>query len=143
MKTAVRLKKVNVTDDYLALIHEFPLRELRNDCELDTAMKIVQRLMMQPEDSLSEGEGNYLGALATIVQSYESKRYPIERDRRTPLQRLKYVLKESGTTPSRLREILECSQSLVSMILSGNRELSKDNIARLAAHFKLNVAYFF
>ena len=43
---------------------------------------------------------------------------------------------------AQLRELLQCSQSLVSLILNGKRELSKDNIRRLANHFKLQPGYF-
>jgi antitoxin component HigA of HigAB toxin-antitoxin module len=56
---------------------------------------------------------------------------------------LKALLESSGTTPATLQAILGASQSMVSMILSGQRELSKKAIVKLANHFKLDPGYFF
>jgi antitoxin component HigA of HigAB toxin-antitoxin module len=51
-------------------------------------------------------------------------------------------MRTSQTTPVQLRSILDGSQSMVSMILSGQRTLSQKAIARLAAHFRLEPGYF-
>ena len=41
-----------------------------------------------------------------------------------------------------LERILRCGHSLISLVLSGKRELSKDNVRALAKHFKLSADYF-
>jgi HTH-type transcriptional regulator/antitoxin HigA len=137
------VQPIELPDSYLELIHRFPLRVIRNEREYNSAMKVMEELALRGEDDLSEGERDYLDTLDELISLYDQRHYSLGRDRRTPLQRLRYLLDQSDTTPAKLRQILGCSQSLVSMVLNGERELSKENIVRLAAHFKLNVGYFF
>jgi HTH-type transcriptional regulator/antitoxin HigA len=137
-----KTKKRRVADSYLKLIHEFPLRPLRNDGDYESATAVAEKLYLRSEDDLDAGERDYLDALDEFIAAYDRQHFSLGKDDRTPLQRLKYILAESATSPSALREILGCSQSLVSMILSGNRELSKDNIRSLSAHFKVDAGLF-
>jgi len=51
-------------------------------------------------------------------------------------------MRTSQTSPVQLRVILGGSQSMVSMILNGQRALSKKAIAKLAGHFRLDPGYF-
>jgi antitoxin component HigA of HigAB toxin-antitoxin module len=53
-----------------------------------------------------------------------------------------YRIRASNTTAVQLRSILGASQSMVSMILGGQRALSKKAIAKLAEHFSVDPAYF-
>jgi antitoxin component HigA of HigAB toxin-antitoxin module len=52
------------------------------------------------------------------------------------------LLHDSATTRQDLERILNCGHSLVSLLLAGKRDLSKDNIRALANHFKLSADYF-
>jgi antitoxin component HigA of HigAB toxin-antitoxin module len=52
------------------------------------------------------------------------------------------LLEDTATTPRNLEKILRCGHSLVSLVLSGKRELSKENVRALAKHFKLSADYF-
>jgi len=61
---------------------------------------------------------------------------------RTPLERLKALMRTSRTTPPQLRSIMGSSQSMVSMILNGHRALSKMTITILADHFRIDPGYF-
>ncbi len=131
-----------IAKDYLALLQKFSLREIRSDKELERAHAVLRPLFLRGEHDLSAGESDYLGALSVLVHDYEQRRYPIPPDKRTPLQRLKYVLEESQTTPADLIKVLGVSQSLVSLILSGKRELTKSHVLKLAEHFKLDAIYF-
>ena len=140
MKTAT--KKVKVADSYLKLICEFPLRPIRNHAEYDSAIAVMEKLAVRGEEDLDTGEQDYLDALDEFVSIYDQRHFSFPADKRTPLARLKYVLSESGTSSAQLQDLLGCSQSLVSMILSGTRELSKDNIRSLAAHFKVDAGMF-
>jgi plasmid maintenance system antidote protein VapI len=51
-------------------------------------------------------------------------------------------MEHSEITPTRLAKVLGCSQPLVSLILSGKRDLSKANAEKLARQFRLDVGYF-
>ncbi len=128
-------------DDYLELVHQFPLRPIRSDAENEEALAVSQRLMLKgPDGSLTTGEQAYLETLSMLISAYESKRYPIARS--TPLERLRFVVEESGTSQARLASILGLKQPAVSLILSGKRSLSVDSLKRLASHFRVSADYF-
>jgi HTH-type transcriptional regulator / antitoxin HigA len=140
---STKMPRIKISDSYLELVKAFPLRPIRSGSEYAQATRVMEKLAVRGEDDLDDGERDYLDALDEFISAYDRSRLPTGIDRRSPLERLSAVLEHSGTTPAQLRRILGCSQPLVSMILHGQRELSKDNIARLANHFKLGVAYFF
>jgi HTH-type transcriptional regulator/antitoxin HigA len=134
------LRKSRTAGSYLALIHEQPLRAVRTRKDYEAASKTLDRLAVRKD--LDEGEQQYLDAIEVLLEAYENNVIPLAADGRTPLERLKAVLRTSPTTPVQLRSILGGSQSMVSMILSGKRALSKKAIAKLAEHFRLEPGYF-
>jgi len=111
-----KTKRKKVSDDYLALIGQFALKELRSGEELEAALGMLQRLMIKPEESLSPGEADYLGALSLLVRAYEERRRPA--DRRSPLERLKFLMETSGMSRSALGDVIG-SRPAASMILRG------------------------
>lgn len=129
-------------DSYLRLVREFPLRPIRNDAEYKAATSVMERLAIRGEKGLDRGERDYLDGLDEFISAYD-KRALIDRPRRgTPRQRLRSLVEDTGMTPRDLEKILRCGHSLVSLVLSGKRELSKDNVRALAKHFKLSADYF-
>jgi len=121
-----------VADSYLILIQERPLRAVRSRKDYDAAAKMIDRLALR--DDLDEGEQQYLDAIEVLIEAYENNVMPVARDDRTPLERLKAAMRASNTTPVQLRSILGASQSMVSMILGGQREIKQkgDHQARRA-----------
>jgi len=138
--TAKNLRRNRSTDSYLMLIQEQPLRAIRNGSDYDAASKMIDRLAVR--DDLDEGQQQYLDAIEVLIEAYENRVMPLTPDGRTPLERLKAAMRASKTTPMQLRSILGGSQSMVSMILSGQRALSKKAIVRLAGHFRIDPGYF-
>jgi HTH-type transcriptional regulator/antitoxin HigA len=59
----------------------------------------------------------------------------------TPLQAVKALMKFNDLTQADIGRIIG-SESAVSMFLSGERELSKSQIKKLAAHFHVDAATF-
>jgi antitoxin component HigA of HigAB toxin-antitoxin module len=92
---------------------------------------------------LSPGERDYLDALALMVEAYDDEHHrPPGLDRRTPLQRVRWLMESAGMTPSQLGDVIG-SRPAASMFLSGTRaELSKPQIRRLG-HFKMDASFFF
>jgi HTH-type transcriptional regulator/antitoxin HigA len=83
---------------------------------------------------------DYLDVLTDLVEAYDTAHYP-EPDQGTPLERLKALMEESGTSTADLGRLLGNS-GLASQILLGRRELSKNHIRILSRHFKLDAGYF-
>jgi len=67
--------------------------------------------------------------------------YDLDRDGITPLEALKTLLDANGMGASDLGRVIG-SQSYASMILSGKREISKDNAKKLAERFKVDAGLF-
>ncbi len=136
-RTKIRLS--DLPTNYAELVALYPPRPLRDAIDAENVEEIV---MAMAGHKLSADQEDYLALLSDLLLKYQEERSRPWRDRRSPLQRLTYLLDQSGTTPTQLTKILKCSQPLVSLVLSGRRDLSKENIKRLAAHFKLDAGYF-
>jgi HTH-type transcriptional regulator/antitoxin HigA len=138
--TTKSMRHSRAIDSYLALIQVQPLHAIRSKKDYHAASKMIDTLAVR--DNLDEGEQQYLDAIEVLIEAYENKVVPVTRDDRTPLQRLKAAMEASNTTPVQLRAVLGGSQSMVSMILNGQRALSKKVIAKLSEHFRLDPGYF-
>lgn len=136
-----RLKFADMPTDYAGLVAIYPPRPLRDAVDVRNVEEIV---MEMAGHALSPDQDDYHDLLSDLLLRWQEENEP-PRKRSRPISahaRLKYVIEQSGTTPSQLARLLGCSQPLVSLLLSGKRELSKANIKKLAAHFKLDAGYF-
>jgi len=129
-------------DSYVKLVVEFPLRPLRNDTEFKAAAAGMERLAVRGEDNLDAGERDYLDGLDEFISSYDRKVLVDRPIKGTPRARLQSLMRDTDTSPRDLERILRCSHSLISLVLGGKRELSKDNVRALARHYKLSADYF-
>jgi HTH-type transcriptional regulator / antitoxin HigA len=135
-----RQRRHRDADRYLELVRQFPLRPIRTKREYRAATKVMEKLAVRGEDELNADELDYLDVLTGLVEAYDDQHCP-EPDDRTPLQRLRDLLEESGMSTSDLGRLLGNS-GLASQILLGRRELSKAHIRILSRHFKLDAGYF-
>lgn len=102
----------------------------------------MERLVVRGEDDLDSGERDYLDGLDQFIALYDRSVLADRPLRGTPRSRLRSLMDDTGTTQRDLEKILRCGHSLVSLVLGGKRERSKDNIRALARHFKLSADYF-
>ncbi len=132
-------RKVEVEDDYLRLVNRFPVRRIRSAAEHAAASELIAELMRRGDDALSRSEADYLGALAHFVDEYERRN--LSRTAGTPLERLRFLVEQSGLGQRGLTDLLG-SESAASMLLSGRREPSKSQVRKLSRRFKLDAGYF-
>jgi HTH-type transcriptional regulator / antitoxin HigA len=130
-----------VTDDYLDLIRQFPLRAIRTDRDNTAAAKVLTRLLGRSSPALSDGESQYLDALIELVSAYESRAYPTRSKRPSPIEIVRFLMEENKMTVADLGKILG-NKTAASLVLSGKRELSKAHIRKLAARFKVDPGLF-
>lgn len=130
-----------VTDAYLALTREFPLRPIRDDVEYDAAAAVVDRLAIEPEGSLSAGEQDYLDTLALLIQAYDDEHFDKMTGKLSGVDALKYLMEESGMRRIDLGRLLG-NVALATFILDGQREMSKTHIRILSKHFKVDASLF-
>lgn len=138
--SATAAKHRPVSDSYLNLTQQFVLRPIRNRREYTAAEAIVDRLALL-DDKLDAGQTDYLDTLELLIEAYDQQHAVMRPRGQTPLQRLHYLVEQNGMTPSALGDLLG-SRPLASMILNGDRELSKAHIRKLAERFKVDAGYF-
>jgi HTH-type transcriptional regulator/antitoxin HigA len=125
--------------DYLELIAELPLRPIESAAEYEAAQAIFDRLIGRPD--VTGGQRDYLAALSRFVGDYERMKYPHLYEKMSPLDALKFLMKENELSTTDLGNIIG-SRGLASEILNGKRGMSKAVIAKLAKRFCVNPSLF-
>ena len=130
--------KTTVGEAYLKLIHEFPLRPLRSDADLDRAIAMIDALTDRQD--LTQEEEEYLEVLSRLVEDYEDEHDPLPR--LSGVEALRYLLEENGLTQARLSDETGIPVATLSEILNGKRGISAKVRAALAERFKVAPAFF-
>jgi HTH-type transcriptional regulator/antitoxin HigA len=131
-----------VTEKYKALIEHFPLVPIKNDAHLDEAHEVAQSLMLRKEP-LAFDEGEYLEVLLDEIGKYEQKHHAINVYEMAPHALLQSFMKEHGLKQVDIQAILGVSSSgVISEIVAGKRELTKEHCVKLGNHFKVTPAAF-
>lgn len=105
------------------------IRPIKNETDYREALKEIESLMMALPDT---PEGEKLEVIVTLVESYESKHYPL--DLPDPVEAIKFEMEQKGLTVkdlepmigkrNRVYEILNYKRSLtLPMIRKLNQEL--------------------
>ena len=126
-----------MTDKYLQLLQQFPPRTINSDEELDKTIAVIDDLL--DRSSLSSEESDYLNVLGMLVFDYEQKTEPIPDIYGVEL--LKVLIAERGLLQKDLVPIFK-TESIVSDIMNGKRQLTLRHIQELARFFNLSPAVF-
>ncbi len=116
---------------YLELIKQFPLRPIRNDAELDQAIRMVDALLDKAHLELEEED--YLEVLSGLVHQYETDAHP-----ESPLpdaEMLQHLIEAKGVSQTALSQETGIAVSTISEVLSGKRALNRRLIGSLAEYF--------
>jgi len=116
-----------------------PLRPVGDRADLDNAIELVDRLAVLPHRTADQED--YLEVLSTLIEKYEAENDPIDTSDVTPLDALKSLAAAHDMSASDLGRLLG-DRSLGPKLLSGARELSKQHIRTLSAHFKVDAGLF-
>ncbi len=127
-----------ITDKYLELINKFPPRPIHSNEELEAIQELVDSLLDKPQMTPEEYE--YLIVLGALISDYERIQEPILDIYGVEL--LKALLSERDLRQKDLVSIFK-TESIVSDILRGKRELTARHIQELANFFNLSPAVFF
>src|SRR5580658_5015565 len=85
-------------------------------------------------------EGKYTEVLVTLIEAYEEEHYAIPDA--SPVEVLRALIEANGLRQKDLAAILG-TESIVSEILHGKRELNKGQIEKLSKRFHVSPAVFF
>jgi len=125
-------------DRYLELIHQFALRPIDNDQELDAAITVVDQLLDQAK--LSQPEQDYLDVLSDLIETYEEKSIPESKLNDSDMLHALLELKEVSQTE--LAHQTGIAESTISEVLKGTRKLNRCHIGKVAGFFAVDPGVF-
>lgn len=127
-----------ISNDYIELLKAFPPRPITSEDELMETQEVIDSLL--DKDELSKEEQDYLNVLGTLVYEYEQKQDPIPDIYGVDL--LKVLIEEFGLRQKDLVPVFK-TESIVSDVLNGKRQLTTRHIEELANFFHVSPAVFF
>ncbi|MBT8097035.1 MAG: DNA-binding protein [Woeseia sp.] len=107
------------------------IRPIRNSNDHESALKRIQALMSAKPGT---GDGDELDVLATLVDAYEAKQFPIETP--DPIEAIRFRMEQMGMERKDLEPFIG-SRARVSEVLNKRRGLSLKMIRAL--HEELNI----
>ena len=125
-----------------------PLLHIHNDKDYKRALEVMEFLFDVAGDSEDNPANDLISLLAGSVGRYEAKlRDVIAYQRKVDamdsgVSTLRLLMDGYGLTASSLENEIG-KKSLVSMILNGQRNLTKEHIAKLSDRFNVSPALFF
>ena len=132
--------RANVTDSYMELISEFPLRRIKTAADHVRATKMVLRLSVVGSD---RGAADYLDVLVDLIADYEKRAgHVIDTSKVTAADLVRHRIEERGMSVSSLARLIGVPQSNLSEMLSGKRDWSKNAIRGLSSHLNIRADRF-
>jgi len=101
---------------------------------------IAALLELERRGHLTPAEKNLSEVLTLLIEAYEEERYPVRSA--SPVEILKELMDANNLRQKDLAPMLG-SESVVSEVLSGKRELNKHHIEKLSKRFGVSPAVFF
>ncbi len=126
-----------MSDKYIKLLKNFPPRNITNKQQLEATQEVIDSLLDGHE--LTTDESEYLNLLGVLIWEYEQSQEPIPDIYGVEL--LKVLIAERQLKQKDLVTIFK-TESIVSDILNGKRQLTLRHIQELAVFFNLSPAVF-
>lgn len=125
---------------YDGLVAAFMPRPIHDQIGHDNALAVIDVMAGR---ELNDEQEDYLDLLSTLVEAYEAEQLKAELEALPRgLGMLKYLCEENGINGVELSRILGVRRPQVSLLLSGERNLTVGHIQRLSKHFKVSPELF-
>ena len=118
---------------------QVPLHPIADNTQYEAAVAAMNGLIDAGAGDEGHSLAPLLGLLGEFIAAYEGATFP--RSDASPAEVLRLLMEQHGLKQGDLPEI--GSQGVVSELLSGKRELNKNQIARLSERFSVSPATFF
>jgi HTH-type transcriptional regulator / antitoxin HigA len=126
-----------IAEKYFIKGFEAPSR-ITSDEQNEHYIEILHTLVRRGH--LSAAKKNYAALLTLLIESYEDEHYPVRAG--SPIEVLQTLMEANDLRQKDLAPLFG-SESMVSMVLSGARELSKHHIEKLSKRFHVSPELFF
>lgn len=110
------------------------IKPIRSEADYERTLQEIERLWGAEEGT---AEGDRLDVLATLVDAYEQKHFPI--DPPDPIEAIRFRLEQQGLDPRALVGVIG-SRSRVYEVMQRKRALSLEMIRRLHQRFGIPAA---
>ena len=129
--TAIAIEKYSIKG--------FPApRTITSETQNDYYTEVLYNL--ERRGNLSVSEEKYAELLTVLIEAYEEEHYPIRA--LSPVKVLAELMAANNLKQKDLAPLFG-SESIVSEVLHGKREMNKQHIERLSKRFKVSPALFF
>lgn len=129
---------------YLDLLKELKIvpKVIETEAENEKSLAIVEALMSKGKSRTPE-ETTLLKLLVILIEEFEEKYYSFkEWQQTTPHEFLQHLMTGKGIKQVDLVGVLSLSSGLISSIVNGKRQISKEQAKKLGGYFKVSPGLF-
>jgi HTH-type transcriptional regulator / antitoxin HigA len=124
--------------DYGALLEETKPEVIHGEVQNRRHIEILERLTAQ--ETVTEAEEKLIALLTVLIEQFENHYYPVVEV--GPLDVIRHLMEEHQLRQKDLVDVFR-TESIVSDVLNGKRELNHNHIKRLVERFKVSPAVFY
>ncbi len=143
------LKPETLTNSFLGFAEEASnILHIKTEQDYQEALKIIEHLFSEAKDTAEDPLNDLIDMISKAIEKYETTQEGIiafDKEANNTTQEisvLRLLISQHNLTLADFKNEIG-SKSLVSMILNGKRNLTKEHIAKLSQRFKLDPAAFF
>ena len=97
-------------------------------------------VLLRREETLTNAEKEFVRLLTLLIEDFEEKNYALPKA--GPLEVIAFLMDQHGLKQKDLTTVFG-TRSITSEVLSGKRELNKEQIRRLSERFRVSPELFF
>ena len=127
-----------VSRNYAALLTRNLPRVIKTEEENEKYIGILEE--MERRSNLNEDEKDFAELLTVLIEKFEDAHYQLRPS--TPLEVIAEVMDANDLRQKDLVDVFG-TESIVSEVLNGKRELNKDHIKKLSVRFNVSPELFF
>lgn len=143
------LKSETLTSSFLEFASEASnILNIKTEHDYEEALETIEHLFLQAKDTVDDPLNDLIDIISRAIERYELSQDDItdfnkEADNiNQEISVLRVLMDQHNLTISEFKNEIG-SKSLVSMILNGKRNLTKEHIRKLSQRFNLNPSLFF
>ena len=124
--------------DYGELLSSTQPEVIQSEAENERSIQLLERLVSLP--TLTPAQEKLVKLLTVLIKEFESRSYPLEAS--GPLDVIRHLMETNHLRQKDLVDVFG-TESIVSDVLNGKRDLTKEHIRRLSARFGISPSVFF
>lgn len=133
------MSALNATPAYAALLSRVRPKVIRTEKENEHYVQALYELDKRGS-RLTRAERELADLLTLMIEDFEKRQYALPTA--SPIEVLKFLIEQHGLKQKDLVDVFG-TPSIVSEVLHGKRELSKEHIRRLSRRFHVSPEVFF